>query len=87
MAHDKNIDVAREAIERGVSAMTKKSANTTSKTLSLPPSTPRNPIAANPLLKKSGAHADRRTQAALDHAKGEIEQIKKVRRKNEESNT
>jgi hypothetical protein len=39
------------------------SAKTRSKNLlKVPASTPRNPIATNPLLKKSGAHKDKRAQ-------------------------
>jgi hypothetical protein len=58
---------------------------TPSQPLIVPPTTPRNPIATHPLLKKSGAHGDQRRKAMTDAATSEIALAKKRSRKNDAS--
>ncbi|MGL4231030.1 MAG: hypothetical protein ACRDAM_19275 [Casimicrobium sp.] len=62
----------------------KKPRSDTSSGFAIPPSIPRNRIAVNPLLKKSGAHADRRAKAKIQQASADIASTALSRRKLDE---
>ncbi len=53
--------------------------------LQIPVTPPRNPIATHPLLKKSGAHADRRRRAIIDDAVAQVGEHKSRRHETDAS--